>query len=101
MVYFPCKMGTRCKKQDSQLGKFTSSFIFNKSNSTAAGAQISKGAADVATTMNTFTAMIAVINYPSDHWITLQFNSKKEILEVLDSMAPKNTMHRMEQIQKV
>jgi Ulp1 family protease len=51
--------------------------------------------------LKSFTAVIAVINYPQGHWVTLQFDPKKEILEVFDSMAPKPFEHRMEKIEKV
>lgn len=51
--------------------------------------------------LKSFTAVITVINYPEDHWVTLQFDPKKEILEVLDSMEPKSSKHRLEMIDKV
>jgi hypothetical protein len=48
-----------------------------------------------------YSALITVINYPENHWVTLQFNPKKEILEVFDSMVPSNVERQMEKIRKV
>jgi hypothetical protein len=76
-------------------------FIFIKPNSIAAGAQILKNEANVEAAMKKFTAVIAIIHHPQHHWVTLQFDPKKEILEVFDSMAPKLVESRMEKIGKV
>lgn len=65
------------------------------------GAQISKNETSVEAAMKKFTSVITVINYPQNHWITLQFHTKKEILEVFDSMVPFDMKHRSEQIRKV
>jgi Ulp1 family protease len=51
--------------------------------------------------LKSFTAVITVINYPKGHWVTLQFDPKKKILEVFDSMAPKPFKNRMEEIDEV
>jgi Ulp1 family protease len=51
--------------------------------------------------MKTFAAVIVVINEPQCHWVVLQFDPKREVLEVLDSMAPKNNTGQMEKIRKV
>jgi hypothetical protein len=45
--------------------------------------------------------LITVINYPQNHWVTLQFLPKREILEVFDSMAPNGVESRIEKIGKV
>jgi Ulp1 family protease len=55
----------------------------------------------VAAAMKTFAAVIVVINEPQYHWVVLQFDPKREVLEVLDSMAPKNNTGQMEKIRKV
>jgi sentrin-specific protease 1 len=51
--------------------------------------------------MKSFTAVVAIINHPQNHWITIQLNPKNKILEVFDSMAPKHVEHQIQQIQKV
>jgi Ulp1 family protease len=51
--------------------------------------------------LKSFTAVITVINYPPNHWVTLKFDPKKEILEVFDSMLPRPFKPRMEMIEKV
>ena len=51
--------------------------------------------------MKAFTSVIAIINYPQNHWITIQLNPKSKILDVFDSMAPKQVDHRMQKIRKV
>lgn len=48
-----------------------------------------------------FTAVITVINYPQNHWVTLQFDPNRELLEVFDSMAPRRSEHRLEKFEKV
>jgi hypothetical protein len=50
--------------------------------------KILKHAPDVLTAMNAFASVTTVINFPKNHWITLRFNPKTEILEVFDSLAP-------------
>jgi hypothetical protein len=67
----------------------------------AAAAQISKHEANVEAAIRNFSTLITVINYPKNHWITLQFNPKEEILEVFDSMAPSRGEGRMEKLRKV
>lgn len=54
--------------------------------------------------LKSFTAVVTVINYPENHWVTLWFDTEKEILEVFDSKQPetsKGRMKRMEEINKV
>jgi hypothetical protein len=54
--------------------------------------------------LKSFTAVVTVINYPENHWVTLRFDTEKEILEVFDSKQPeksKGRMKRMEEINKV
>lgn len=62
--------------------------------------QISKDKTNVEVALKSFTAVITVINYPPGHWVTLQFDPKKEVLEVFDSMAPKPFKRRLEKIGK-
>lgn len=82
--------------------RWVSLFVhFIKYNLIVSGAQISKGAADVTAAMKAFTAVIAVINYPNDHWVVLQFNPERQMLQVLDSMAPIHDAHRMQKFRKV
>lgn len=63
--------------------------------------KISKHASDVYAAMKTFTAVITVINYPENHWITLQFNPKSQILEVFDSLAPRDFAPRKKKLEQV
>jgi Ulp1 family protease len=63
--------------------------------------RISKKEINLGAAINTFTAVITIINYPKDHWVTLPFNLKEQVLEVFDSMAPKHAKQRMENIAKV
>jgi hypothetical protein len=51
--------------------------------------------------LKSFTAVITVVNHPPGHWVTLQFDPKTEILEVFDSMEPKNWEQRRKKIAKV
>jgi hypothetical protein len=92
--------GDQMQKETQSFG-WVAYFTFIKSNSIVAGTQISKGATDVVAGMKAFTAVIAVINYPHNHWVTLQFNPKIKMLEVLDSIAPKHVAQEMENIRKV
>jgi len=63
--------------------------------------KISKQASDVHAAMNMFTAVITVINYPEDHWITLRFNPKNQILEVFDSLAPQKFSRQKQKFEQV
>jgi Ulp1 family protease len=63
--------------------------------------KISKQASDVYAAMNMFTAVITVINYPTNHWITLRFDPRNLILEVFDSLAPKDFSHRKQKFEQV
>lgn len=63
--------------------------------------KISKQASDVYAAMKMFTAVITVINYPDDHWITLRFNPKDLILEVFDSLAPQNFSRQKQKFEQV
>jgi hypothetical protein len=63
--------------------------------------KISKKASDVYTAMKMFTAVITVINHQGDHWITLRFNPKVQILEVFDSLAPQNFSRQKRNFEQV
>jgi Ulp1 family protease len=67
----------------------------------AAGAQISKHEANVEAAIKNFAAVITVINYPENHWVTLQFDPKRKLLEVFDSLAPKRSERQLEKLGKV
>jgi hypothetical protein len=63
--------------------------------------KISKHASEVYAAMKIFTAVITVINYPKDHWITLRFNPKSQILEVFDSLAPQKFSPQKQKFEQV
>lgn len=63
--------------------------------------KISKHASDVHASMKMFTAMITVIHYQKDHWITLKFNPKSQILEVFDSLAQRNFAPQKQRFEQV
>ena len=53
-------------------------------------AKIFKDATDVSAAMNEFTAVITVMNYCGNHWITIQFDPKRLILNVFNILQPQN-----------
>jgi len=67
----------------------------------SAGVQILKNETSVEAAIKNFTAVIAVINHPKNHWVTLQFDPKRKLLEVFDSMAPQHGERQLERIGKV
>jgi hypothetical protein len=56
--------------------------------------KILKNAPDASAALSNFSAVITIINYNENHWIALRFLPKKRILEVFDSLEPRNFSHR-------